>query len=102
VSNYLLALVRFEGSFFFIDDLGSRTFLFDLSDDRTAVSVSSSPSPPVAPPSSPLCWTEFEDDGVGVVEGGGGVKACACCDATMSGLILGFLSPTLKPFFYRR
>ena len=42
-------------------------------------------------PSSPLSWTELEEEGVGVVEGGGGVSACACCDATRSRLSLGFL-----------
>lgn len=85
------------GSFFLVV-FGSRTFLFDLSEARAAVSVSSSRIlllPGGVPPSSPLC-TEFEEEGVGVVEGGGGVNACACCDATRSGLILGFR--VLVPF----
>jgi hypothetical protein len=61
-----------------------------LSEDRAAVSVSSSRPPEAPPPSSPLCCTEFDEEGVGVVAGGGGVRACACWEATRSGLILGF------------
>ncbi len=87
------------GSFFLVV-FGSRIFLFDLSEARAAVSVSSSARmlllPGGVPPSSPLSCTEFEDEGVGVVDGGGGVNACACCDATRSGLILGFR--VLVPF----
>ena len=77
-------------------DFGSRTFLLDFSEARTADSVSSSPRPTPEAPSSPLSCTELDEEGVGVVEGGGGVSAWACCEATRSGLILGFR--VLVPF----
>ena len=56
-------------------DFGSRTFLFDFSEERTVDSVSSSPRPTPDAPSSPLSCTELEEEGVGVVDGGGGVRA---------------------------
>ena len=79
------------GSFFFVV-LGSFTFLAALPlVGGAGVSWSSEAVAMEVLPSSPLSWTELEEEGVGVVEGGGGVSACACCDATRSRLSLGFL-----------